>query len=155
LKILFRTNEPRAAKWVSDLIGDVEREKERISTNAAVNDNRDSIHHSTYLDQRPVISKEEIMGLPNLCGYWKYESEVVGFRFPYNLSRQVAEGFRLRETKRIQPVEKKDGDVQPAPTGKPRNVRKLTVPDPQSKGGPRVAIAEPSHVAGQETDEWT
>src|SRR5882724_9291753 len=49
LKVLFRTNEPRAAKWVSDLIGDVEREKERISTNAAVNDNRGSIHHSTYL----------------------------------------------------------------------------------------------------------
>ncbi|HZS47597.1 MAG TPA: type IV secretion system DNA-binding domain-containing protein, partial [Blastocatellia bacterium] len=91
LKILFRTNEPRAAKWISDLIGEAEKEKERTSTNAAVNDNRDSIHYSTYIEQRAVVSKEEIMGLRNLCGYWKYGSDVVGFRFPYNLSKQVAE----------------------------------------------------------------
>jgi hypothetical protein len=80
-KIFFRCNEPESARWVSDLIGELETEKPRMGTTASVQQyGRDSIQYTTMTEQRPVVSKEEIMSLPNLHGYWKYENFVVPFR---------------------------------------------------------------------------
>ena len=80
-KIFFRCNEPESARWVSDLIGELETEKPRMGTTASVQQyGRDSIQYTTMTEQRSVVSKEEIMSLPNLQGYWKYENLVVRFR---------------------------------------------------------------------------
>jgi hypothetical protein len=80
-KIFFRCNEPESARWVSNLIGDLETEKPRMGTTASVQRNaRDSINTTTMTEVRPVVSKEEIMALPNLHGYWKHETFVVRFR---------------------------------------------------------------------------
>src|SRR5262249_45599829 len=124
-------------------------------------DNRDSIHYSTFIDQRPVISKEEIMGLPNLCGYWKYESEVVSFRFPYHLSKQVTEGFKPREANRTKPTEMRQPNVQPVFTAKPKEpkkVRKLPVPEPQAIGDHRLGVEAHgkgvSNAITQGPDDW-
>jgi type IV secretion system coupling TraD/TrwB family protein len=82
LKILFRCNEPESARWVSELIGEDEREKTRISTTASVTDQgRDSLNYSPQTERRPAVSREEIMGLPKLHGFWKYQDTVVPFRF--------------------------------------------------------------------------
>src|SRR5258707_3067779 len=70
LKILFRCNEPESARWVSEMIGEEEKERPRIGTTATVQANgRDSINYSTYTERRSVVSKEQIMALRNLHGY--------------------------------------------------------------------------------------
>src|SRR6266496_1657303 len=80
VKILFRCNEPESARWVAEMIGEEEKEKPRIGTTATVQSNgRDSINYSTITERRFVISKEQVMALPNLHGYWKYSDSVVPF----------------------------------------------------------------------------
>jgi hypothetical protein len=81
VKILFRCNEPESARWVADMIGEEEKERPRIGTTATVQANgRDSINYSTFTERRSVVSKEQIMGLKDMHGYWKYSDVVVPFR---------------------------------------------------------------------------
>lgn len=80
-KILFRCNEPSSARWVSEMIGEQEKERPRMSTTATVQTNgRDSINYATVSEHSLVVSKEQIMAAPNLHGYWKYGDTVVPFR---------------------------------------------------------------------------
>jgi hypothetical protein len=107
LKILFRCNEPESARWVSEMIGEEEKERPRIGTTATVQANgRDSINYSTYTERRSVVSKEQIMALPNLHGYWKYSDIAVPFRIQPVQREQVADAF-VRRTVRsvVEPTE--------------------------------------------------
>lgn len=99
LKIVFRINEPGSAKWASDLVGDDEREKPRTGVTASVSDQgRDSMNYSSYTERRPVVSREEIMALPKLHGFWKYQGTVVPFRFEARAWPAHAERFTPRQT---------------------------------------------------------
>src|SRR5213082_4139813 len=98
LKILFRCNEPESARWVSEMIGEEEKERPRVGTTATVQANgRDSINYSTFTERRSVVSKEQIMALPNLHGYWKYADSVVQFAIEPVDRRQVAPSFIPRQ----------------------------------------------------------
>ena len=44
-------------------------------------------------EQKAVISKEEIMSLPDLNGYWKYGDVVVPFRLPVARVKLIAKGY--------------------------------------------------------------
>lgn len=81
LKIVFRCNEPNSARWVSELIGEDEREKPKLGVTAGVSDHRDSINYSSHTERRAVVSREEIMALPKLHGFWKYQDMVIRFNF--------------------------------------------------------------------------
>src|SRR5258708_942535 len=108
LKILFRCNEPESARWVSEMIGEEEKERPRIGTTATVQANgRDSINYSTFTERRSVVSKEQIMALRNLHGYWKYSDAVVPFRIEPVDRTQVAPSFIPRQPKTVveQPIE--------------------------------------------------
>jgi hypothetical protein len=97
LKLFYRCGEPESARWISDTIGEVEIERPKIGTTASVEDKgRDSLNYSTITEHKPVISKEEIMSLPDLNGYWKYGDVVVPFRLPLARLRIVANGFVKR-----------------------------------------------------------
>ena len=62
------------------MIGQDKKERPRIGTTATVQANgRDSINYSTFTERRLVVSKEQIMALPNLHGYWKYADELCRF----------------------------------------------------------------------------
>src|ERR1700686_2594664 len=101
-KILFRCNEPESARWVSEMIGEEEKERPRIGTTATVQANgRDSINYSTYTERRSVISKEQIMALRNLHGYWKYSDAVVPFRIQPVEREQVAHAFVRRNVRSV------------------------------------------------------
>ena len=77
-KILFRCNEPQSARWVSEMIGEQELERPRVSTTASVQTyGRDSLNYAPDLERSFVISKDQIMALPNLHGYWKYGDAIV------------------------------------------------------------------------------
>jgi Type IV secretion-system coupling protein DNA-binding domain len=106
VKILFRCNEPESARWVAEMIGEEEKERPRIGTTATVQANgRDSINYSTFTERRSVVSKEQIMALPNLHGYWKYSDAVVPFRIePLDLPR-VAPSFVRRTAQSVTALE--------------------------------------------------
>jgi hypothetical protein len=97
-KISFRCNEPESAKWVSELIGEEEIEKPRTGVTAAVSgQGRDSINYSSLVERRAVVSREEIMGLPKLHGYWKFGDTVAPFRFEARSWPQRADRFLPRQ----------------------------------------------------------
>src|SRR6266571_2487317 len=107
-KILFRCNEPESARWVSEMIGEEEKERPRIGTTATVQANgRDSINYSTFTERRSVVSKEQIMALRNLHGYWKYSDAVVPFRIQPVEREQIAHAFVRRNVRSVveQPTE--------------------------------------------------
>lgn len=128
LKLFYRCGEPESARWISDTIGEVEIERPKIGTTASVEDKgRDSLNYSTVTEHKPVISKEEIMSLADLHGYWKYADVVVPFRLPLARVRVVANGFIERQAK-AEPVElpslqrsarspKPAGSIRPQETG--------------------------------------
>ena len=69
-----------------------------IGTTASVEDKgRDAVNYSTVTEHRQAISKEEIMSLPDLHGYWKYGDVVVPFRLPLASVKIVARGYMTRE----------------------------------------------------------
>ena len=79
------------------MIGEKEKERPRIGTTATVQSNgRDSINYSTITERRFVVSKEQIMALPNLSGYWKYSDSVVRFQIKPVDRRRVAVAFMRR-----------------------------------------------------------
>ncbi len=102
LKIYLRCNESQAAQWVADNIGEEERERPRVGATAGVRpQGRDSVNYSTYTERRAVVSKEQIMALPNFNGYWKYADRVVPFRIEPRGWPKVAEDFIPRR-KRVE-----------------------------------------------------
>jgi hypothetical protein len=98
LKLFYRCGEPESARWISDTIGEVEIEKPKIGTTASVEDKgRDSLNYATVTEQKAVVSKEEIMSLADLHGYWKYGDVVVPFRLPLAKVSLVAKGYIPRK----------------------------------------------------------
>jgi hypothetical protein len=98
LKLFFRCGESESARWISDTIGEYEVEKPRIGTTASVEDRgRDALNYSTTTEHRQAISKEEIMALPDLHGYWKYGDAVVPFRLPLAPVKVVTRGYVPRQ----------------------------------------------------------
>lgn len=94
LKIFMRCNESESAKWIAEMIGKEERERPKVSTTASVKDSgRDSINYSTMTEERLVVSKEQIMALPDMAGYWKYGDRAVPFRILYYGMPKRIEGF--------------------------------------------------------------
>jgi hypothetical protein len=129
VKILFRCNEPDCARWVSEMIGEQEKERPRIGTTATVAANgRDSINYSTFTERRAVVSREEIMALRNLYGYWKYSDAVVPFRIQGISRPQVALSFVPRDIRSI------TGQPPPLMLEEPsRQLRLLPPVDPQTE----------------------
>src|SRR5262249_10851289 len=121
------------------LIGEEEKERPRIGTTATVQANgRDSINYSTFTERRSVVSKEQIMALRNLHGYWKYSDAVVPFRIQPVQREPIARDFVPRIVRSVveQPLE-----LPPAPV--PAELSPHEQPE----------IAIPSEEIGPETRE--
>jgi hypothetical protein len=107
-KTFDRINESDSARWVSDMIGQQEIERPRVSTTASVQAyGRDSLNYAPGIEQNSVVSKEQIMALPNLHFYWKYGDAVVPFRIEPIKRPKRAAAFVPR---------------QPRPVGEPRQL---------------------------------
>jgi type IV secretory pathway TraG/TraD family ATPase VirD4 len=77
-KIFLRTSEPRAAKWVSDTIGDVEVARLRqTSTETASFSSPNSSSETVEQKIESLVMPSEISGLPALRGYMKCGNYVV------------------------------------------------------------------------------
>ena len=115
-KIFQRTNEVESARWVSEMIGQKELERPRVSTTASVQTyGRDSLNYAPGIEQHYVVSTEQIMALENLNGYWKYGDAVVPFRIEPIKRPKRARAFAPRAT--LPPI--KPGPPRPLPVAPP------------------------------------
>ena len=98
-KIFLHTSEPRAAKWISDTIGEVEMErmKETVNTGRLFRSTQ-SKSYQTERRVEPLVLPSEISGLPRLQALLKVDNLVVPFGFPYLAPQKLQPGFIPRET---------------------------------------------------------
>src|SRR5271157_786290 len=96
-KIFLHTSEPRAAKWISDTIGEVEIErlKEGVTKEQFPHMRRSK---SFYTERRtePLVLPSEIGGMPRMHAFAKVDNLVVPFSFPYIEMRKTQPGFIAR-----------------------------------------------------------
>ena len=98
-KLFLHTSEPRAAKWISDSIGEVEMErmKETVNTGQLLRTAKSKSYH-TERRTEPLVLPSEVSGLPRLHALLKVDNLVVPFSFPYLAPVKAQPGFIPRET---------------------------------------------------------
>ena len=80
-KIFLKTSEPRAAKWVSDAIGEQDREWLRESRTSGMHWGQQGRDSRTYLVEKktiPLVLPSQISGLPELHGYAENQTQDPG-----------------------------------------------------------------------------
>jgi len=97
-KIFLRTSEPRAAKWISETIGNVEIERLKESRTEPMSPFFDGWRRKSktyHLERRvePLVMDSVIQGLPNLSGYLKSQDLVVPVAFPWVPPERKQRGF--------------------------------------------------------------
>jgi hypothetical protein len=137
-KIFLHTSEPRAAKWISDTIGEVEMERVKETVNTHPLKITKSRSYHTERRTEPLLLPSEISGLQRLHALLKVDNMVVPFSFPYLAPVKSQPGFIPRETRaRVVEIAK-------------RPPQSTTVPAAQDSG-PRQFEESPKGIAaGQE-----
>jgi type IV secretory pathway TraG/TraD family ATPase VirD4 len=93
-KIFLRTTEPRAAKWVSEAIGEVEIERLRETH---FDGSRAGRNFALDRQTEPLVLPSEISGLDDLRGFLKHGNHVARFSFPFVALDEKAPGFDERK----------------------------------------------------------
>jgi type IV secretory pathway TraG/TraD family ATPase VirD4 len=78
-KIFLKTSEPRAAKWISENMGEIEVERLKESRSMGLLRSKKSF--AMEIATKPLIMASEIAGLAPLTGFIKLENHVVPIRF--------------------------------------------------------------------------
>ncbi len=89
-KIFLRTTEPRAAKWVSEAIGEIEVERLRETH---YDGSRAGRNFALDRQTEPLVLPSEISGLDDLRGFLKYGNHVARFSFPFLALEEKHPGF--------------------------------------------------------------
>jgi type IV secretory pathway TraG/TraD family ATPase VirD4 len=92
-KIFLRTTEPRAAKWVSEAIGEVEIERLRETH---YDGSRAGKNFALDRQTEPLVLPSEVSGLDDLRGFLKYGNHVARFSFPFIALEERSPGFDER-----------------------------------------------------------
>jgi hypothetical protein len=93
-KIFLRTTEPKAAKWVSEAIGEIEIERIRETH---FDGSRTGRNFALDRQTEPLVLPSEISGLDDLRGFLKYGNYVARFSFPFISLREKSPGFDERK----------------------------------------------------------
>ena len=93
-KIFLRTSEPRAAKWVSEAIGEVEIERLRETH---YDGTRTGKNFALDRQTEPLVMPSEISGMDDLRAYLKYGNYVARFSFPFIELQAKHKAFIERE----------------------------------------------------------
>ena len=109
-KIFLKTSEPRAARWVSEAIGEVEIEKLRETHYEG---QRAGKNFALDRQTEPLVLPSEISGLDQLHAFLKYGNHVTRFSFPYIDLPKKHPGFVEREMDDFLPVRVPTGDAAP------------------------------------------
>ncbi len=93
-KIFLRTTEPRAAKWVSEAIGEIEVERLRETH---YDGSRAGRNFALDRQTEPLVLPSEVSGLDDLRGFLKYGNHVARFSFPFIALDEKNRGFDERK----------------------------------------------------------
>jgi hypothetical protein len=93
-KIFLRTTEPRAAKWVSEAIGEIEIERLRETH---YDGSRAGRNFALDRQTEPLVLPSEVSGLDDLRGFLKYGNHVARFSFPFIALEEKSPGFDERK----------------------------------------------------------
>ncbi len=148
LKIFYRCNEPETARWISECIGSEERVMPRVSSSVAFDEKgRQSNNYSNEVVARTVVSREQIMGLPDLHGYWKFENTVVPFVLSYNDWNKINPDFMPRKIEFENSATRSAPAVVERKTDARQPKQNTNSPKPPSDGDKRsnTAIPSPHH----------
>ena len=100
-KIFLKTSEPRAAKWISDAIGEIEVERLKESRSMGVFQDKKSF--ALEIATKPLVMASEIAGLEPLRGFIKQENRVVPARFRLAKKRAKQPEFVARTMPELKP----------------------------------------------------
>ncbi|HTV08394.1 MAG TPA: type IV secretion system DNA-binding domain-containing protein [Candidatus Aquilonibacter sp.] len=84
-KLFFKTTEPRAAKWISEAIGEIE--VERLKESRSMGLLRSKKSYAMEIATKPLVMASEISGLEPLHGFIKQENRVVPVHFQFARKR--------------------------------------------------------------------
>jgi Type IV secretion-system coupling protein DNA-binding domain len=106
-KIFFRTSEPQAAKWISEMLGEIEVERLKESRTPKLLRSQKSF--AMEIANKPLVMASEIAGLEPLRGFVKQENRVVPLQFAYTAMRSLQPAFVERtmttpDPKQLQPT---------------------------------------------------
>ncbi len=138
-KIFFKTSESRAAKWISETLGEIEVERLKESRTPGLL--RWKKQFSMEIATKPLVMASEIAGLEPLRAYIKQENRVVPVRFqlvpkqakqPVFVERKMV----MPESKPVPtPIEPEPPKaVEPAPSKKPVQPEKSKSPFGRKQG---------------------
>jgi len=119
-KIFLKTSEPRAAKWISEAIGEIEVERLKESRSMGLLRSKKSF--SMEIATKPLIMASEIAGLAPLTGFIKLENHVVPARF--RLAKKQNKQPEFLERVREQPQPRKPDAVKTSAPIKTPEVKK-------------------------------
>ncbi len=94
-KIFFKTSEPRAAKWISETLGEIEVERLKESRSPGLL--RAKRNYAMEIATKPLVMASEIAGLEPLSGYIKQENRVVPVKFALVPKRSLQPEFVKRK----------------------------------------------------------
>ncbi len=104
-KIFLGNDEPRAARWVSDSIGDVAWEYlEETRSDSLMPPHRETRMYRINRETRPLVPREEIQGAGKGYGWVKLGNLVTRISFPFIPRPQRHPGFVLRKASFEPPV---------------------------------------------------
>jgi hypothetical protein len=119
--VFFKTSEPRAAKWISETIGEIEVERLKESRSMGMLSSKKS--YAMEIATKPLVMASEISGLPPLTGFIKQENRVVPAHFALAKKRSRQPEFIEREM--LQAVSRPARTMSAAPA--PAELPKRTV----------------------------
>jgi len=95
-KIFFKTSEPRAAKWISETLGEIEVERLKESRSPGLLGSKKNF--AMEIATKPLVMASEIAGLEPLRGYIKQENRVMPVKFALVKKRSLQPEFLERKT---------------------------------------------------------
>jgi len=137
-KVFFKTSEPRAAKWISDAIGEIEVERLKESRSMGLLGSKKS--YAMEIATKALIMPSEISGLEPLHGFIKQENRVVPVVFRLAKKRSKEAEFIERKMPQASPRPAPPVPASPAhtlPPKKPAAAVQTSLPlaDPPSTNG--------------------
>jgi len=134
-KMVFQTDEPKAAKWNAELLGMEEVVTENESLNFGKHDSHGA---SEQRNDKFIVMPSEIQRLPTFHAYLKFSGDwpVTQIKTHYSDREIIAEPFIMREIPAPLIVEQ----IVIEPDEKPK---KSTIPIPTKTKNQKVRIAEP------------
>ena len=112
-KIFFKTSEPRAAKWISETLGEIEVERLKESRTPGLLRSRKNF--AMEIATKPLVMASEIAGLEPLSGYIKQENRVTPVKFAFVPKRSSHPEFIERQTAILAPEPNSLPVANPAP----------------------------------------